>query len=223
MDCCLRVDACFITILFPFLLQRCSAYGLIPSDVRNRYRNLMNKTSAKKAKNELKKRKAGEHRVDQLQRLVDHRQQSKVAGYHVDVPVAGTPVSRTSTISTIQQSESKYYQPKLMKVHARNPEADVRLELAIAHLILSKGLPFDTGECSAMKNVIEAAREASSSFTCPNRKKVLGPLLDESYAMHQSQVMERLHNIIIWKKILKEISIFFNQQSGHVQRMFETV
>ena len=90
------VCACSLTILFPFPPQRCSAYGSIPRDARDRYIILLNKTLAKKAKNQEKKRKADEHRVDHMQRLVDRCWQSKV-DVCVDVPaVAGGVVGGTS-------------------------------------------------------------------------------------------------------------------------------
>ena len=147
-------------------------YSRIPQVAHHRsYQGLFETTETKKAKRSDLNEKQEENRKRMMDQLVAGRKRSK--GEEEDSVVANTPVSvssrsteavsTTSTITT--QGSRSFYQPTLMRVETRNPEANTRLELAIANVLLENGLAFHTAEKKNFKHMISCAREASSNFT----------------------------------------------------------
>jgi hypothetical protein len=80
-----------------------------------------------------------------------------------------------------------------------DPHATERMDIAIADLIFSNGLPISLVECAKFNKLIQSARKIPPKYTPPYRKKMAGLLLEDIYQSTYDKQM---------RSLLKESKVF---------------
>jgi hypothetical protein len=85
-------------------------------------------------------------------------------------------------LSTASNDDSRFIQ---MKIHdGPNPNAELKLTMAVADLIHSCGLPFKLASHPKFRKVITLAKAVGTSYKLPSRNQVATDLLDTNYDIY---------------------------------------
>lgn len=105
--------------------------------------------------------------------------------------------NNTITNNNNGKDNKSYHQ---IKIHdGPNPLAESQLQMAIADMVHSCGLPFSLVSDQKFRKVISLARIVGSTFIVPTRNYVAGELLDINYNTYMEST---------WIKITNELNIF---------------
>ena len=87
--------------------------------------------------------------------------------------------------------------PKFTNQLMLSYENDTKMDVAIADLIASKGLPFSLVEDMKFRNLIESARKAPANYKPPSRKRIAGELLDQLHFEYKETATKKLKQSVM--------------------------
>jgi len=121
-------------------------------------------------------------------------------------PMSHSPIDVTnqelSSVSDCNQSSKKPRYQTLLNFNNNQKEyvcCEEKVDVAIANLIISKGLPFSLAEDVLFQQVINVARNAPVNYQPPSRDKISGEFLE----MLHNQYVEKCHEKL-------KINVMFN-------------